>query len=74
MSFIIPTAKDNLNYDWDSNSRANGAFAETGEALPATRNTKSAGWLPISGANAMGFVNTLASSATGDLRGVLSRF
>lgn len=63
-----------MQTDWDLDARARGAFAGTGEAQPATRNTKVNGSLPLTGSNATAFVNTQASSATGPLRGVYWEF
>lgn len=74
MSFTIPTAVHQMQTDWDVDARARGAFAGTGEAQPATRNTKVQGSLPLTGSNATAFVNTQASSATGPLRGVYWEF
>ncbi len=74
MTFVIPTAVHLMQVDWDVDARARGAFAGTGEAQPATRNTKVNGSLPLTGSNATGFVNTQASSATGPLRGVYWEF
>ncbi len=63
-----------MQVDWDLDARARGAFAGTGEAQPATRNTKAQGSLPLTGSNATGFVNTQGSSATGPLRGTYWEF
>ena len=54
-----------MQTDWDADARARGAFNGVGEAQFATRNTKLAGSLPITGANATGFVNTSTSSLQG---------
>jgi len=74
MTFVIPTAVHQMQTDWDLDARARGAFAGTGEAQPATRNTKVNGSLPLTGAKATAFVNTQASSSTGPLRGVYWEF
>lgn len=74
MTFTIPTAVHLMQADWDSDARARGAFNGTGEAQPATRNTKTAGSLPLTGSNATAFVNNQASSATGPLRGTWWEF
>ena len=63
-----------MQTDWDVDPRARGAFAGALEALPATRNTKAQGSLPLTGSNATAFVNTQASSSTGPLRGVYWEF
>ena len=74
MTFNIPAAVNLLQTDWDLDARARGAFAGTGEAQPATRNVKTEGTLPLTNDNAVSFVNTQASSATGPLRGVYWEF
>jgi len=74
MVFVIPAAVHLMQTDWDLDARARGAFAGAGEAQPNTRNTKIAGSLPISGANATAFVNSQATSSTGPLRGTYWEF
>ena len=54
-----------MQVDWDADARARGAFNGVGEAQFATRNTKLAGSLPLTGANATSFVNTSTSSTQG---------
>lgn len=74
MTFTIPTAVHLMQADWDSDARARAAFNGTGEAQPSTRNTKTAGSLPLTGSNATAFVNNQSSSATGPLRGTWWEF
>jgi hypothetical protein len=66
MAFIIPIASDVMTQDWDTSTYKNLAFSE---GQPATRNTKAAGGLPISGPTATAFVNTTSSSPTGAIKG-----
>ena len=62
MTFTIPTAVHLMQVDWDLDARSRGQMAE---GQWNTRNTKSEGSLPLTGANAMSFVNTDATGSDG---------
>jgi len=66
MSFTIPTAVLNMQTDWDVDARARGVIT----TQPGTRNTKSQGWLPLTGSKATGFVH----NSDGTIRGVWWEF
>jgi len=65
MTFVIPTAVHLMQVDWDVDARARGAFNGTGEAQWNTRNLKTNGSLPLTGAGATSFVNTTATTYEG---------
>jgi len=69
----LPAELDLMQSGFNSHARSRGAYAGTLEGVPASTFVKTNGNLPLT-TNAQAFGNTVASNATGPLRGVYTEF